>query len=499
MTFGRSLGRWAAPAAFVASALPPFAIATATFPAARDPGRPNVVVILTDDQGYADVGCFGAKGFDTPTLDRLASEGMRFTNFYVAQAVCSASRTALLTGCYPNRVGILGALGPKAVIGLAESEQTLAELLKDRGYACGAFGKWHLGHRAPFLPTRQGFDEFLGLPYSNDMWPVGFDGQPLPPDHWKAKAYPPLPLLDGEREVDRIETLEDQSTLTRRYTERAVAFVDAHADGPFLLYLAHSMPHVPLGCDPAFRGRSEQGLYGDVIMEIDWSVGEVLAALDRHDLANDTIVIFTSDNGPWLNFGNHAGSAVPLREGKGSMWEGGCRVPCIVRWPGHVPAGTDCASIAATIDVLPTVVEATGAQPPALPIDGVSLMPILRGDPSAAPRQEYWYYYDRQLQAVRHGRWKLHLPHEYRSYVGVEPGRDGWPGPYATGRTAYELYDLEADPGERRNVADLHPETVEALKERAEAARNELGDQGRPGAGCREPGRAADETPTPTH
>lgn len=452
---------------------------------ARGADHTNFVLIFIDDQGYNDVGCYGAQGFTTPNIDRIAAEGIRFTDFYVSQAVCSASRAALLTGCYSNRVSILGALFPASKNAINPEEQTIAELLKAQGYATCIVGKWHLGHKQPYLPLQHGFDEYLGLPYSNDMWPVDFDGKPLPPDHWKAKSYPPLPLIDGNATSETIDTLEDQATLTTRYTERAVSFIERHKDEPFFLYLPHSMGHVPLGVSDKFKGTSEQGMYGDVMQEIDWSVGQILETLDRLDLADNTLVVYTSDNGPWMNFGNHAGSAFPLREGKGTMWDGGCRVPCVMRWPGHIPEGIVCDKMAATIDILPTFAKIAGAEMPALKIDGVDIMPLMRGDADANPRDEYWFYYGQQLQAVRKGKWKLHLPHEYRSYHGVRPGRDGWPGPYEKGRTGFELYDMEDDPKELRNLADQHPVVVEQLMQIAERAREELGDVGRPGAGVR--------------
>ncbi len=311
------------------------------------------MLIFTDDQGYADVGVYGATGFTTPHLDRLASEGMRFTDFYVSQAVCSASRASLLTGSYAQRISIRGALNPYAEVGINPEEETIAEMLKKRGYATGIFGKWHLGHLEEFLPLQHGFDEYLGLPYSNDMWPIDYDGQPATGGN--KMTYPPLPLVDGNETVETIEDLEGQATLTARYTERAVSFIERHKHEPFFLYLAHSMPHVPLGVSDKFKGHSAQGMYGDVIEEIDWSVGQVLAALDRHQLAENTLVIFTSDNGPWLNFGNHAGSAAPLREGKGTAFEGGPRVPAIMRWPGRIEAGSVSGRMASTIDILPTL------------------------------------------------------------------------------------------------------------------------------------------------
>ena len=451
---------------------------------------PNVVLVFTDDQGYADVGCYGAVGFETPRLDALAAEGMRFTDFHVSQAVCSASRASLLTGCYAERVGIQGALNPHARIGLNPEEQTLAELLREVGYATGAFGKWHLGHHPEFLPTRQGFDEYLGLPYSNDMWPVGYDGVSLE-DGVRKAGMPELRLIEGEAPGDEVATLADQARLTERYTQRALEFIERNRERPFFLYLAYSMPHVPLGRPPAFAGRSEQGAYGDVIEEIDASLGRILDALDEHGLREHTLVVFTSDNGPWLNYGDHAGSAGPLREGKGTSWEGGTRVPCIVRWPGRVPAGSVCDELAATLDLLPTLCAAAGAPLPERAIDGVDLTQLFEGRAGARPRRSLLYYYGGDLNAVRRDRWKLVFPHEYRSYLGLEPGRDGFPGPYGSGTCGLELYDLAADVGETRDVAGEHPEVVRELQELAARARADLGDGlcVVRGDGTRRPGR----------
>ena len=450
---------------------------------------PNIVLVFTDDQGYGDVGVFGAQGFTTPHLDRLAAEGMRFTDFYASQAVCSASRAALLTGCYSERVSVRGAYSPNAEVGLNPEEETIAEMLKKRGYATAIFGKWHLGHHQEFLPLQQGFDEYLGVPYSNDMWPVEYSGEPATGGN-KAQ-YPPLPLVEGDEVVERIVDLAGQDQLTTRYAERAVSFIDRHADEPFFLYLAHSMPHVPLGVSDRFRGESEQGMYGDVIQEIDWSVGQVLEALDRHQLADNTLVIFTSDNGPWLNFGNHAGSTGGLREGKGTAFEGGPRVPAIMRWPGHITAGAVVSRMASTLDVLPTVAAVTGAALPEKKIDGVSLLPMLEGDEDAIPRNHFFYYYTGELRGVREGKWKRVYEHRTRSYVGVEPGMDGLPGPYAHPTVPTALYDLENDIGETTDVSAAHPDVVARLDVLAEEARATLGDRltGRVGSEVRPIGR----------
>ena len=448
----------------------------AVFARGKEASRPpNIVVIFTDDQGYADVGCYGAKDFETPNLDKMAAEVMRFTDFYVSQAVCSASRAALMTGCYSNRVGIYGALMPWSKNGLSAEEETIAEVLKKKDYSTGIFGKWHLGHHKKFLPLQHGFDEYFGLPYSNDMWPVDFDGNPAK-EGWKKENYPPLPLIEGNEKVAEIRTLEDQDTLTTLYTERAVKFIEKNKDRPFFLYVPHSMVHVPLGVSEKFRGKSKQGMYGDVMMEVDWSVGEILKTLRKNGLDDNTLVIYTSDNGPWLNFGNHAGCALPLREGKGTMWDGGARVPCIMRWPGRIPAGSECRKMAATIDILPTLAKIAGAPLPKNKIDGINILLLIEGSKKANPRKHYFFYYGRELQAVREDKWKLHFPHEYRSYEGVEPGMDGHPGPYGKGKTGLELYDLEKDISERDNVVKKYPKIVKRLQKLAEKARWELGD-----------------------
>lgn len=441
------------------------AVATGVLAAApQDAHRPpNVVLILADDQGYGDVGCYGAKGFQTPNLDRMAADGIRFTDFYVAQPICSASRAALLTGCYPNRIGILGALDHRAKHGVSAKERTIADVLKARGYATAIYGKWHLGHLPPFLPTRHGFDEYFGLPYSNDMWPK----------HPTAR-YPDLPLFQDEKVIAHNP---DQAKLTTWYTEHAVNFIAKTKDRPFFLYVPHTMPHVPLHVSDKFTGKSAQGLYGDVIMEIDWSVGQILAALKQHGLEEQTLVIYTSDNGPWLSYGNHAGSAGPLREGKATTWEGGLREPCIMRWPGKIPPGSVCHEPAMTIDLLPTAAKLAGAPLPEHTIDGVDIWPLISAQPGArSPHEAFYFYWNRELQALRSGTWKLHFPHTYPSLAGKPGGSGGKPAPYYQGGTDLALYDLENDVGETTNVAEQHPQMVERLKRLAEKAREELGD-----------------------
>ncbi len=438
---------------------------------------PNIILIFMDDLGYGDLSCYGALQYRTPHLDKLASEGVRFTNFLAAQAVCSASRAALMTGCYPNRVGISGALFPNAKVGLNPDETTIAELLKEKGYATGMFGKWHLGDRPEFLPIRQGFDEYVGLPYSNDMWPVGYDGKPTA-DTNRRKRNPFLPLLHNSDTLQEIKTLDDQAKLTGIYTDRAVSFIKKHKKEPFFVYLPHSMPHVPIAASAKFKGKSKQGTYGDVLMEIDWSVGEIMKTLKENGLDKNTVVIFTSDNGPWLNFGNHAGSSGGLREGKGTSFEGGQRVPCIVRWNGVTPAGTVCNKLTSTIDLLPTIANICGTKLPEKKIDGVDILPLLKGDMEATPRKYFYYYYRRNnLEAVRRDDWKLVLPHEGRSYEGQVPGNDGFPGKAPENHPfSLALYDLRRDPAERYDVKEVYPEILAELQKVAEEAREDLGD-----------------------
>jgi arylsulfatase len=459
-------------------------VAVTTIPAFAQ-RLPNVVIIFIDDMGYADIEPFGARGYKTPNLNRMAKEGIRFTDFYVAQAVCTASRTALLTGCYPNRLGLHGALGPNAKHGIHDNEVTIAELLKTKGYATAIYGKWHLGHHPQFLPTRHGFDEYFGLPYSNDMWPKHPEAKP--------GTYPDLPLIENDKVV---QLMPDQSQLTRQYTERAVSFIERNKDKPFFLYVPHTMVHVPLFVGAKFRGLSKSGLFGDVVQEVDWSVGEILNTIQKLELDKDTLVIFTSDNGPWLSYGEHAGSAGRLREGKGTAWDGGVRVPFLARWPGRIPAGRVMRQPAMTIDLLPTIAKLVNAELPKHKIDGLDIGPLLKGDATAKnPHEAYFFYYaTNELQAVRSGQWKLILPHTYRTLGQQAKAKDGIPVKYRNVQAELELYDLDKDIGETRNVADQHPDVVKRLAALAEQARDDLGDKltNRTGRGVREPGRLAE-------
>lgn len=450
---------------------------------------PNFVVIFMDDMGYADIGPFGAKGYATPNLDQMAAEGRIFTDFYVTQAVCSASRAGLMTGCYNVRVGIMGALGPKSNIGINGNEVTIAEICKQKGYATACYGKWHLGHHKQFLPMQHGFDDYFGLPYSNDMWPYHPNVRHLPMEE-RVKRWPHLPLIDGNEIVNAQVTPKDQEQLTTQYTERAVQFIENHKDEPFFVYLPHSMVHVPLYVSDRFRGKSERGLFGDVMMEIDWSVGRILDTLRKNGLADNTMVIFTSDNGPWLSYGDHSGSAGPLREGKGTMFEGGCRESCVMWWPGKIPGGTKCDVPAMTIDILPTIANLIGARLPDHPIDGKDIWPLISdAAPSESPHEAYYLYYGKQLHAIRSGKWKLHFPHNYRTLAGKPGGTGGIPSAYSQAKTGTELYDLESDIGETTDVAAKYPDVVAKLTKLAETARRELGDQGSPGTGSRPPGK----------
>jgi len=448
--------------------------------------RPNIVLIMTDDQGYSDLGCFGARGIKTPHLDRLAAEGRRFTDFYVAASVCTASRAALMTGSYPMRVSMFGALNHTSREGIHPDELLLPEVLQQKGYATACYGKWHLGTVVEFFPTRNGFDEFFGIPYSNDNSKY----------HPVAADMPPLPLYENETVIAYDP---DQSQFTRRLTERSVDFIRRHRDRPFFLYVPHIMPHVPIFASERFWGSSASGLYGDVIQEIDWSVGQIVKTLKEQELTRKTLVIFFSDNGPFLSYGEHAGHAEPLREGKLTSFEGGFRSPCIMRWPGQIPAGSTCAEMASSMDLLPTIAKLIGAQlSQDRPIDGRDIWPLIKGTPNAkTPHQALCFYAGTELQAVRSGDYKLHFPHQYLT-TAADPGRGGYPSNhgklkpmsitssglagiasrhgYRVTETPMALFNLQTDPGEIENVLARHPGVVSRISKLAEAARRELGD-----------------------
>lgn len=441
-------------------------------PASGQPGdeepRPNFIVIFCDDLGYGDIGCFGSTHHRTPHIDSLAAEGMRLVSHYSTSGVCTPSRASLLTGCYPRRVNMHKdaangwVLFPSARKGLNPSEITIAELMRTRGYATACIGKWHLGDQPPFLPTRQGFDEYFGIPYSNDM-----GGK-------KGGKRPPLPLMRGEKVI---EAPAEQTTLTKRYTEEAIRFITANKEQPFFLYLPHTFPHVPLFASDEFRDKSANGRFGDTVEEIDASTGRILATLKELEIEQRTCVIFTSDNGAAKRWG---GSNGPLRGYKGSTWEGGMRVPCVVRWPGTVPAGTTTSEMTTMMDWLPTLASRAGAAlPPGRVIDGRDIFPILSGAPGAeSPHPAFFYYYKDQLQAVRSDKFKLHLARK-QGDKEIEA----------------QLYDLEADIAESRNVLDWKPAAVQHLMALAEAARADLGDRGRRGANQRPAGLMEDPAP----
>jgi len=474
--------------ALLLAALPAFAQDPAPGPAAPAPlpQRPNIILIVADDLGYGDLGCYGSRTIRTPNLDRLAAEGTRHTAFYVAQAVCSASRAALMTGCYPNRVGMQGALNHTSLEGIHPDELLLPEVFKKHGYATAAYGKWHLGTAPMFHPLKHGFDEFWGIPYSND-------NSRYHPS--LAAEMPPLPLYDDEK---IIETDPDQSQFTRRITEKSISFIRRHEKQPFFLYIPHIMPHVPIFASPRFKGRSPHGLYADVVEELDWSIGLITAAVQQAGLTENTLILFLSDNGPFLSYGNHAGSAAPLREGKLTSYEGGVRVPFITRWPGHIPAGHVNDQVLTAMDLLPTFSAWLRAESPPHRIDGRDVTPLLLGQKDAvSPHEALALYAGGELQALRSGPWKLHFPHPYITPHDT-PGRDGKPANwenmkpaaitesgiagiatrhgYRVAQQAQALYNLQTDPGETTDLSARHPEIVQRLQTLATPLRTALGD-----------------------
>ena len=440
--------------------------------------RPNFILLFADDQGYGDLGVFGATEFKTPRIDQMAAEGMKFTDFY-AQPVCGPSRTALLTGSYPIRVGEYG--NEKRIFPYVhEKEILLPKILQEAGYATGMIGKVDItrrrqGWKPELNPVRRGFDSFFGVVGAND------DGKV----YWV------------HRNEEKIEEEAPVHNLTRRYTDEALAFIRRHRDEPFFLYVAHTMAHVVLGVTEPFEGRSERGLYGDVIEELDASTGEIIDLLLELELDQDTIVVYTSDNGPWTNhtqkpyteaITEHMGDAGPLRGAKATTWEGGLRVPTVMWGPGYVPAGTETGEVACTMDLLPTFIAMAGAEPPEdRAIDGYDISPILRGAPGAkSPREAFYYYTESSMQAVRSGEWKLVFARKGRKDNERLMNRTGpFQGEIDDPVPELALYNLEADVGETRNVAAEHPDIVERLEQLAEKGRNELGDHDRIGSGVR--------------
>lgn len=419
---------------------------------------PNIVVIFADDLGYGDLGCFGHPTIRTPNLDRMAAEGMKLTQFYSAAPVCTPSRAALMTGRLPIRNGMCSdkrrVLFPESAGGIPADEITLAEALKECGYATACVGKWHLGHLPQFLPTSNGFDSYFGIPYSNDM-----DRVAGPPKgraiFWDPKVeYWNVPLM---RDKDIIERPADQTTITKRYTEEAVKFISSNKSGPFFLYMPHSMPHVPLFRSPEFVDKSSRGLYGDIIEEIDWSVGQVLDTLREQGLDENTLVFFCSDNGPWLIFNEQGGSAGLLRDGKGSTWDGGMREPTIAWWPGKIKAGQISQELGTTMDIFATSIKLAGGQLPTdRPLDGMDISPVLLGT-GPGPRKTVFYYRGTRLMALRQGPWKAHFITQ-NAYGGGGPKTHETP----------ELYHLEHDPSEKYNVAKDHPKVIAAIRKIAE-------------------------------
>lgn len=431
------------------------------------PASPNLIIIFCDDLGYGDIGCFGSTVHRSPNIDRIAEQGVKLTSFYVTSGVCTPSRSSLLTGCYPRRVNMhedhneLCVLFPRGKKGLNQDELTIAEVLKSAGYATACIGKWHVGDQPEFLPTRQGFDMYYGIPYSNDM---GNESRP---------SRPPLPLLRNETVI---EAPVEQTTITRRYTEEAVTFIRQHKDEPFFLYMPHTMPHNPVYASEAFQGTSANGGYGDAVQEIDWSVGQIVRTLEELEIVEQTLVLFTSDNGAAKKWG---GSNGPLRGWKGSTWEGGQRVCAVAQWPGPIAAGRTINEMASTLDLLPTMAQLADVPlPQDREIDGVDISGLLLNETNESPRQTFFFYQMGQLQAVRSGKWKLHLP--------LKDKKRNW-GP-SEGPQETQLYDLEADISESNNVAAEHPDVVDALLQLAEQARSELGDEEQVGSGQRPAG-----------
>lgn len=451
-----------------------------TAPAAQ---KPNLVIILVDDMGYGDIGPFGSKLNRTPACDRLAAEGLKLTSFYAAP-VCTPSRAQVLTGCYAKRVSLPQVIFPAAKIGLSAKEHTIAELLKQQGYATQCIGKWHVGDQVQFLPTHRGFDHYLGFPYSNDMGGE-WDGSPDTPPN---KRRPPMPLVRDDTVIATMNGAK-QDRIEQIYTEEAVKFIKDHKEGPFFLYLAHTAVHVPLHPGQAFKGKSKNGTYGDWVEEVDWSTAQVLDTIRDLKLSENTLVIFTSDNGPWLTQGKNGGTAGPLRGGKGGTYEGGMREPTIAWWPGHIAPGTTSDAVAGNIDLLPTFVKlAGGTVPTDHKIDGVDIAPLLLGQTNESPRRVQYYFDGNELQAVREGPWKMAIApqREQNRPAGQKQPPSKPPFP--------KLYNLETDLGETKDVASEHPEVIERLQKLVKEMGEDLGLKQK-GPGVRPPDKVEDPKP----
>lgn len=429
---------------------------------------PNIIIILTDDQGYGDLSAFGATDIATPNIDLLGKEGAKYTRFYVPQSQCTPSRAGILTGCYPNRVRVDWVFLPHSTIGLNPDEATIADILKPAGYQSAYFGKWHLGHHPKFLPTNQGFDEYFGIPYSNDMWPL---------NPRKDYTFPPLPLIEDTTTVAIVDE-KLQQEMTSLLTQKSVDFIKKNKENPFFMVVSHPMPHVPLYVSDRFKGKSKRGLYGDVMMELDWSTGEIMNTLKENGLGENTMVLFFSDNGPWIAYGNHGGSTGGLKEGKETSFEGGIRSPLLIRYPKKIPAGKVIETPINGIDLLPTFAHLANAKLPVEKIDGQNILPQLTGTNSKMAHDAYYFYMNKnQLEAVMTQRWKLVLPHAFNSLNGKSGGRDGELAVYEKIYTKLALYDLIQDEQELNNVADAHPEIVAMLNIKADSIRQILGDK----------------------
>ena len=432
----------------------------------RNNNSPNIVFILTDDLGYGDLSSYGSETIETTNIDKLARDGVKLTSYYAAQPVCSASRGAILTGSYPNRIGIHNAFGPNSNSGINHDEYTLAEMLKENGYTTGIFGKWHLGSRKEFFPTNHGFDQFYGILYSNDMW------------RWHPE-YPegyPEDLLLYKNETP-IKEITDQSDLTKDITSESIRFIEENKNSPFFLYIAHPQPHVPLFVSKDFEDITGNGLYADVITEIDYSVGRVLKSLEENGLSENTIIVFTSDNGPWLSYGDHSGSSGIYREGKGTTWEGGVRVPSIIKFPNGLKPRIISEPVMG-IDWMPTFASITDSKLSKNKIDGKNIWPLLSGETNKSPHKKlYFYYRVNELHSIRMNEWKIHFTRTYRSLNGKIGGEDGMPVKYDMNLIEKnELYNLKDDPEERNNVYDNFPEIALEMEKLGRKAREELGD-----------------------